>query len=230
MPAVLAVTQIKAAKLLLWAKLLLAAGMAFRTLAHARAGVPGLEDAVAALAAGHPASRLLSIAAVLVNFTDSLVSLAVTGHVIVACCRFAGFRIPRNTNDPLQARSISDFWNRYHYYFKELLVDFFFLPTFARMQGWSPRARVIAATFCAAGLGNYLFHLFRDIDLVRTLGPVQAIVGSQTSAFYCLLLSFGIAASQLGGAPSPAARSGAHRVFATLRVLGFYCLVSIFAY
>jgi hypothetical protein len=224
----LAVTQIKAAKLLIWAKLLMVAGTVFNMLVHVQAGVPKLEPAIAALAAGHPSPRMLSIAAIPVGFIDSLIALTVMGHTFVACCRCAGFRIPRNTYRPLEARSIAEFWNRYYYYFKELLVDFFYLPTFAKMQGWSPRTRMIVATFSAAGLGNYLYHFIRDIDLVRTLGPAQAIIGSQTSVFYCLLLSTGIATSQLTAAPR--AQSRFARIMSSLRVLGFYCLVSLFAY
>lgn len=229
--AELAVTQIKAAKLVLWAKLLSGASIAFHMFVHVWAGVPGLTQAVAALAAGHPWSRALSLAAIPVNFIDSLFSLAVMGHVFVGCCRYAGFRIPRNTCRPLEARSVAEFWNRYYYYFKELLVDFFFLPAFSRLQGWPARVRVVAATFCAAGLGNYLFHFFRDIYLVRTLGPAQAIIGSQTYAFYCLVLSLGIASSQLVPARASASQtSGIGRIFAFLRVVGFYCMLSLFSY
>ncbi|UDL91932.1 hypothetical protein LGH82_12225 [Mesorhizobium sp. PAMC28654] len=229
--AELAVTQIKAAKLLLWAKLLLVAGLSFHALMHVQGGIPTLAEAVAALAADHPWSRTLSIEAIPVDFIDNLFSLAVMGHVFVACCRYAGFRIPRNMCRPLEAQSIAEFWNRYYFYFKELLVDFFFLPAFSRLQGWPARMRVLAATFCAAGLGNYLFHFFRDIDLVRTLGPAQAIIGSQTYAFYCLLLSLGIACSQLIGATSASSqKSSIGRIASRFRVIGFYCLVSLFAY
>lgn len=227
----LAITQIKAIKLLLWAKMLALAGQGFNTVVHVRWGVPKLENAVAALAAGRPFPWALSLASIPINFIDNLLSLAVMGHIIVACCRFAGFRIPRNTYRPFEARSIADFWNRYYYYFKELLVDFFFLPAFSRLQGWPTRIRVIAATFFAAGVGNYLYHFFRDIDYVRTLGPLKALTGSQTSVFYCLLLSLGIAASQLTEKPPAAPPSFSFKRVCTIgRVVSFYCFVSIFAY
>lgn len=225
----LAVTQIKAAKLLLWARLLGIGHLAFDQIVHGPAGVPRLVQAVSAAAAGHPFSRVESLLALPAEFVDNILALAVMGHTFVAVCRYAGFRIPRNMCRPLEARTIAEFWNRYYFYFKELLVDFFFLPAFARLQRWPAQVRLCAATFFAAGVGNYLYHFFRDIDFVRTLGWRQAIVGSGTYAFYCVLLAAGISCSQIRKqANSPSPTHG--RASAAVGVVAFYCFVNLFAY
>src|SRR6187431_953360 len=52
--------------------------------------------------------------------------LAASGHMVIGCLRLFGFNVFRNTYKPLLAQSIVDFWNRFYYYFKELLVEFFF--------------------------------------------------------------------------------------------------------
>lgn len=71
---------------------------------------------------------------------------AIRGHQIIAVLRLFVFNVFRNTYKPLLAESISEFWNRYYYYFRELLVNFFFLPTFAQLgkrplvnEDWSKR-------------------------------------------------------------------------------------------
>lgn len=229
-PEALAITQLKAVKLMLWAKWLWFTQIGFNIIIYDKLHVPTLTDAIAAHAAGAGPGRLMAIASVPANFLASLLSLAVTGHTIISIARFSGFRLPRNTVNPLAARSIAEFWNRYYYYFKELLVDFFFMPTFVRLSGWAPRTRLLAATFAAAGLGNYLFHFTRDISYMRDLGAKAAISGSATYAFYCFLLSAGIACSQLLSGASITSVSRMPVWLTRVGVLGFYCFVSIFNY
>ncbi|MGH8671872.1 MAG: hypothetical protein ACREUA_07530, partial [Burkholderiales bacterium] len=86
--------------------------------------------------------------------------LAARGHFIIAVLRLFGFNVFRNTYKPLLAESVVEFWNRYYYYFKELLVNFFFLPTFSQrwFRNW-PRLRLYAAVFAAAFVGNMYYHV-----------------------------------------------------------------------
>ena len=90
-----------------------------------------------------------------------------------------------------------DYFNRFHYYFKELLVDFFFVPTFFKMFRNYPRLRMFFATFMAAGVGNAIWHFTRDINLVSTLGPVAAVETYTSYAFYCIVLATGVGLSQV---------------------------------
>ncbi|HLD09520.1 MAG TPA: hypothetical protein VJB68_05690, partial [Methylophilaceae bacterium] len=125
---------------------------------------------------------------------------AAHGHGIVGVLRLFGFNIFRNTYKPLLAESVVEFWNRYYYYFKELMVSFFFMPTFMQLGGklrnW-PRLRLFAAVFAAAFVGNMYYHLLqRDESLV--LGDVfGAIYDLRSRFFYCFLLAAGIYVSML---------------------------------
>ena len=80
--------------------------------------------------AGHSYPWHINWLVLIANFFMRLVWFSVWGHTIIACCRMAGYNALRNTYRPLQSASIAEFWNRFYYYFKELLVDNFFLSCF----------------------------------------------------------------------------------------------------
>jgi len=163
-PKELAITHLKGLKLLSWTLLMKASAMVFETVVHGEThhslarfgaflpqfGIPTLATALDRTAAGHPFSLYFSWASVVSHMLLTLLSLAVGGNLAVACCRMAGFRALRYTYKPLEAGSIAEFWNRYVYYFKELLVEFFFYPAYLRYFRESPRLRLAAATFAAA--------------------------------------------------------------------------------
>src|SRR5262249_32015386 len=117
-------------------------------------GIPTLEDALTQTAAGTAVPIHVAWASVLTHFITALLQVTVSGNVVVACCRLAGFRVLRNTYKPLCALSIAEFWNRFYYYFKELLVEFFFYPIYIRYFKKYQRLRLAAATIGAATLGN----------------------------------------------------------------------------
>ena len=60
-------------------------------------------------------------AVIYLELIRDILKLAAFGHVIVGSLRLLGFNVFRNTYKPLLAESIVEFWNRYYYYFKELL-------------------------------------------------------------------------------------------------------------
>ena len=51
-----------------------------------------------------------------------VLKIAARGHEIVGALRLFGFNVFRNTYKPLLAPSLVEFWNRYYYYFKEMLA------------------------------------------------------------------------------------------------------------
>jgi hypothetical protein len=225
----LAVTQLKALKLLAWACVLNVSIALFGRIADGTLHVPSFYAAFNSVVAGAPLPWYMCWLAVIRAFVEDVVNLAVWGHTFIACCRMAGFRALRNTYRPLESRTIADFWNRYYYYFKELMVDFFFYPTFFRCFKRHPKLRLAAATFAAAGFGNMFFHFIRDIGYVATLGLWQALVGFHVYAFYCFVLAAGIAVSQLRNRTR---RKTAYRfevpLFQRLGVVVFFCLLQIF--
>jgi len=142
----------------------------------------------------------------------------------------AGFNLLRNTYKPLYATTIAEFWNRFYFYFKELLVEFFFFPTYVRYFKKHRRLRLAAATFAAATLGNLVYHFCRDINYVFELGFWRALTGFQVYAFYAAVLGASIALSQLRGKRAPGPLPFHRRVISSFGVIGFYCLLEIFDY
>jgi hypothetical protein len=53
------------------------------------------------------------------------------------------------------------------------------------------------ATFMAAGIGNGLWHFLRDIELVATQGPINAINSFSSYLFYCIILATSVGISQV---------------------------------
>src|SRR5579864_6711728 len=101
-------------------------------------------------------------ASMIYTFFHNMLEMAIFGGPIVAVARLAGYRLLRNTYRPLSATTLVEFWNRYYFYYKELLVEVFFFPTFFRCFQTHKRLRIFFATFMAATVGNFIFHFMRD--------------------------------------------------------------------
>ena len=137
-------------------------------------------------------------ASIFVGYFDYLLGLSVFSHQIVAACRMSGFNVVRNIFSPFRATSFYDFWNRTSFYFKELLVEFFFMPTFVRFFKHNINLRVLFATFMSVFIGNVLYHFFSaDIFYVHSEGMTTAIKNYQGYIFYCFCLFVLIGFSQL---------------------------------
>ena len=163
-----------------------------------------------------------------------VLAIAAKGHVWVGVLRLFGFHVFRNTYKPLLAESITEFWNRYYYYFKELMMEFFFLPTYLRYFRHWPTLRIIAAVFAAAFVGNMYYHLLQaknplvDGDAEKLwllLGP---------RLVYCFLLAAGIAFSmmrqqRLRGQPGSLGRpkTGLYRLRRIAGVWTFFALINV---
>ncbi|MER2518997.1 MAG: hypothetical protein ABTR92_21835 [Candidatus Accumulibacter phosphatis] len=229
-PADLAVTQIKGVKLLLWSNLLLGLKMVLTWLCEEQLNVPSVELALSAYLDGHAFPVVLGWAAVLWSTAKFCLRTAYWGHLFIGGARLAGFRLPRATWRPLEARTLIEYFNRFSYYFKELLVDFFFVPTFFRVFRKHPRLRMFFATFMAAGVGNAIFHFVREVDLVATMGLSGSLESFTSYAFYCVILATGIGISQVranaGYRPSPTL---AGRLWSFLTVWGFVVCLHVFS-
>jgi hypothetical protein len=225
-----AVVQLKGLKLLAWS-ILLALVWAILDTAGDAIGIPKLPDAIASSSAHHPPAWYLCWASLLAGFLDSVLRTALWGNTVVAGCRLAGFRLLRNSYRPLESRTVVDFWNRYYYYFKELIADFFFYPVYMRWFKQHPRVRILFATWVSVGLGVPLFHFVRDIDVVRELGLWRAVAGYHVYMVYATMLSIGIGVSQIRKINAPRDREGSFlrtRVFPIAGVILFYCFLQVF--
>ena len=221
----LAVCQLRGIELMVWSTILIGAvALLDHTLRKSWGHMSELNVAIALYLKGTPLPRLDCWLAVVGNFTRKLLWISGWGGTVIATCRMAGFSAVRNTRRPLASRTIAEFYNRLYYYFKELLVTFFFYPTYFRYFKKHPRLRVFAATVAAAGFGNALFHFLRDIDFIVQEGLWRALVDFHVYAIYTLILGVAIAVSQLR-ALNGNSRGG--RYTGPLGVLAFYCLVMV---
>ncbi|NNE05808.1 MAG: hypothetical protein HKN15_08820, partial [Xanthomonadales bacterium] len=118
---------------------------------------------------------------------------------------------------------------RYYYYFKELLVEFFFYPAFMRYFKRSPKLRMVLATMAAAGFGNVLYHFLRDSSYIVRMGLWEALLAFKVYLVYGALLGLAIGVSQLRNQGRRTDRNSLRtRILAPVSVLAFYCVLSIF--
>ncbi len=214
-----AVSQLKGLKLLWWSIVLLSvqallaavfygSGNLLTALIPLELPIPPLALAFRASVAGQSFPWSLNAAAMLLDLTMDGLKLSIWGHQIIAVVRVAGFDARRNTYKPFLATSVSEFFNRYYYYFKELLVECFFYPVIYSVPRRRIKLALFAATVSAAGLGNYAYHFFRDVRYTVERGFGRAILDSHVLLVYCLLLSLGIFASQVRRVGKPRQAAG----------------------
>ncbi|MEO5793708.1 MAG: hypothetical protein ABIP34_01405 [Rhodoferax sp.] len=229
-PRDIAVTQIKAVKLLLWANLLMAirAGLAWSI--GEQMQVPSIHDAIDAYLNGRALPIGLSWGALVLSTFRYSLQIAMWADIFIGGARLAGYRLPRGSWRPLESRTLMEYFNRFHFYFKELLVDFFFVPTFFAVFRKRPRLRMFFATFMAAGVGNAIWHFLRDIHLIATIGIAEAISTYTSYMFYCVLLAIGVGLSQVRanlGIRPPSGVGG--RIYSFLFVWSFVVSLRIFS-
>lgn len=228
-PEELAVTQLKGLKLAAWALLLLGTRNSIIAIVHGHLGLASFDETFLHHVAGAPDPRIIGWLSLVDFFIEDLLTMTVFGGVIVAAARLAGFRLLRNTYRPLESTTLAEFWNRYYFYFKELLVDHFFYPTFLRYFRNHRRLRMFFATFVAACVGNLLFHLIRDIHFVAEMGLWNAVVGEQSHALYTFVLAVSVGLSQMRQKPRKPARGWLRdRVLPCLWVAAFFCVLHFF--
>ena len=225
----LAVTQIKGLKLLVWAICLYGLDTVLSYVFETVLQVRSVETEISAFLAHHPSSRPWLALSLVWSQLDFALWFGLWGHMVIATARFAGVRLPRSSWRPLESRTMVDYFNRILYYFKELMVDLFFTPSFLRYFKKHPRVRMFFATFMAAGVGNMVYHFLRDIDLAADMGLVELFTSFSSYAFYCVVLACAIGISQLrisaGHRPSSTLPG---RIQAFVLIWGFVSLLQIF--
>lgn len=164
---------------------------------HPPGWLPLYNDALDRAIAGDPYPFAIRWAVLIGQFVYLLLDLSIWAHKLVAIARMAGYNIFRNMYRPLEATSVADFYNRFHWYFKEMLVTFFFFPTYLRFFRKSPRLRIFVATLVAVGWGNFIYHFLHYDRSIYEYGLWPALVNYHAYAVYTLLLALGIAVSQL---------------------------------
>jgi hypothetical protein len=229
-PRAVAVVQLKGVKLVFWGRCI---GIGHQLLldrvpAPLRTTPEGL---VAAWAHGTPHGWAIGWLTLVVSQFLLVLSYTWAGHCFIGWCRMCGYGALRNTYKPLYAQNVSEFYNRFYFYFKELLADFFFFPTYLRFFKKSPRVRMFVATFVAAGIGNFLYHFLRDIDRLETHGFAALLGLEKAHAFYCAVLATAVALTNLRilqAKKRTASTSLGRRVLNSLAVFVFFTVLGIF--
>lgn len=196
-PKDLAITQLKAIKLLLWSNALLAMKSGMSWVFEDQMQIPSVTVALDAFLSNQPYPIAIGWVCLILSTAKYSLKIALWSALFIGIARLAGYRLPRGCWRPLESKTLMEYFNRFHYYFKELLVDFFFVPTFFTMFRGYPRLRMFFATFMAAGVGNALWHFLRQIDNVITMGLAGAIQNFTSYIFYCVMLATGIGISQV---------------------------------
>lgn len=229
-PAELAALRLRALKLIVWAAVLAGICRLMEAAAYGLADLPTLQQAIAETAQGSARGLAASWSVLIIAFLLNVISLGALVHTLVAVIRMCGYGIPRGMARPLSARSIAEFWNRYLFYFKELLVDFFFYPAFVRFFKRQPRLRIAFATFSAAFVGNMLFSIVSQAHLFAELGIWPALARFDSYAVYAMALSIALIASQLAPRkPRPQDGFLRYQVAPRFWVIGFFCIAQIFS-
>jgi len=222
----LAITRIKGIKLLIWGCFVKVLLIWVQEHVVYKYGV-NFEILLPRFLNGEPIARYLGWIGLIVSFFEMNASIIIVCALLIGSARMAGFRLLRGTYRALEARSIAEFWNRYSYYFKEMLAELYFYPAFIRYFKNNKAARLVFATFSAAGFGNILFHFMVNIDHVAKHGLGQALVMFQNYVLYAVLLAAGISASQLRS-KSFGKRTAAQVITSFLTILAFYCFLHVF--
>ena len=225
----LAVTMIKGVKLIVWCLLLSLLQKRYLSFVYQSLAIPSPEDCVHAVLSGKPLPLGMNWLSWPTGLLADLLAISVRTHSVIALCRMAGFRALRNTYAPLSSRTIAEYWNRYYYYFKELLVEMFFYPTFIRCFKRHTKVRIFFATFVAAGFGNTVYHFLFHLSSASILGLRTYVFGFRSYLFYSLVLALGISISQIRSRKSTGHRGWfRERVVAPACVVSFYCFVHVF--
>ena len=196
-PEQLAVVQLKGLKLMVWAILLQLFQILWLSFFHNYLRIPHPDQALAASVHGTPVAWHLRWESQILAYFELILSFSIFGHRFIACCRMAGFNALRNTYRPLSATTLIEFFNRFYYYFKELLVDFFYYPAFLRYWKGYRRFRTIFATFAAVFFGNSFYHLTREFYFFRDEGLWKGIASYQVIFVHNAALAIGLSISQL---------------------------------
>lgn len=206
---------------LAWLWLLVRLGL---TEAYHYYDVPSLLSTYQSLATGKVVTTSQAWSVLIRVFLDQTLWYAITGHLIIGIVRMAGIHAARNMDKPFISQTIAEFWQRYYFYFKELLVNCFFYPCYFGLPSLKPWLKTIIATIMAAGVGNFLYHLLSSPQQILDHGLSISFYNMQSYAVYCILLSIAISISQWRLMNQ--AKSRRKKWYSPILVVGFYLLLT----
>lgn len=90
--------------------------------------------------------------------------------IAIGAARVMGYRLMINFHRPYSARSVSDYWRRWHISLTTWFNDYLYLPSVFKRRHWGPRASVtfsLIVTFGASGLWHGAGFTFIAFGLIH---------------------------------------------------------------
>lgn len=113
-----------------------------------------IQAAMVAFKNGTPVSTLQLWQAVFTDFGIYFIWVLWSGLNAVATMRLAGFPVFRNTYRLHESRTFAEFFERYQYFYKELVFKVAFWPAFVQFRGLRVEWRVALSLFLSVGVYN----------------------------------------------------------------------------
>jgi hypothetical protein len=154
-----------------------------------------VEDLVRRHFKGEDLSSLTILGSCLIAQIKWFVFIASISHIKVGLWRLLGYDVEAHFNKPWIATNLVNFWSRYTFHFRASLLRVFYYPVLLGLRGYSPKTRIVSATFASVGLGNMIWGHFPRAWLMYGM-TFDALSNSATWIYY-LLLSGGIVCTQL---------------------------------
>ena len=143
-------------------------------------------DLIGAMHAG-AAPTAASVWLVLIYaFLNFFMLWAGVAHLKVGLWRLVGYDIAPHFQKPFLSTNLIEWWKRYSYYYREFLMQAFYLPVFLRCFRKRPVLRVFVATLAAAGFGNLVFHIMESC-LETSSTPAVWAAQLRTLPYYVLI-------------------------------------------
>jgi len=190
--------------------------------------------AVAALDEGATLPAVWVWGVMLYHFFNFYLLWTAVAHLKVGLWRLFGYDIETHFQKPFASTNLLEFWKRYSYYYREFLVQAFYIPVFLRVFKRRPYLRIMTATLAAATFGNLTFHIMED-SLYSGSTPEVWRVQLETLPYYLLLgLAVGLtqiwilARGRRGRRPWTGGWRVGFDVVAVVGTVGYYVVIRTF--
>lgn len=193
----LAVTQIKAFKLLVWLCLikillkLLSPIIGLSPQPSPYFYVSNISDHFRNFTNNTPSPTSVVWLSLLITYFYDLLLWAIKFNIPVVSLRLFGFYVPRGMYKPLYAKSIPDYFGRRYYYYKELIFDFFVFPLILRFRSIRSRqVRTFLAISIGVSFGTIITHAMASTAELYNIGAWEYLV--RNTPFYLRCIGFGL--------------------------------------
>lgn len=115
--------------------------------------------------------------AVVGHFLTVYINIAFIYAVPVGIARLAGFDLPAMFDQPWKAKSMAQFYGRFIFYYNQVLMEFFYIPSKELVKKYfSGRTKIAVALFLSVCFGGFIFHFIRDLPELIKLSFSQALL------------------------------------------------------